>query len=157
MVGFGPLVCLLYRTSPNNLVDSMLQASVCGAVMKDLMPLLLLLAAQVCNETYGASPEVVVSGDLAAKLSCVPAHLDYMLYELLKNSMRAVIEKHRPSGQAAAQPWSINLPQIQACAAAFWIRLHAYLVSNNPVAVQGGKGRAGGAGRGVPSRPHSVW
>jgi [3-methyl-2-oxobutanoate dehydrogenase (acetyl-transferring)] kinase len=40
-------------------------------------------------EAYGIAPEVVVSGDLSARLPYLPSHLDYMLYELLKNSMRA--------------------------------------------------------------------
>ena len=32
----------------------------------------------------------------------IPVHLDYMLYELLKNSMRAVVERHR--GRPALPP-----------------------------------------------------
>ncbi|MEW5315770.1 MAG: hypothetical protein WDW38_007176 [Sanguina aurantia] len=43
---------------------------------------------QVCIETFGYCPDVVVTGDKTATLSYVPAHLDYMLYELLKNAMR---------------------------------------------------------------------
>lgn len=44
---------------------------------------------QVCMEAYGIAPEVLVAGDLSARLPYLPSHLDYMLYELLKNSMRA--------------------------------------------------------------------
>lgn len=44
---------------------------------------------QVCSETYGLAPEVVVSGDMSARLPYLTSHLDYMVYELLKNSMRA--------------------------------------------------------------------
>jgi [3-methyl-2-oxobutanoate dehydrogenase (acetyl-transferring)] kinase len=51
----------------------------------------------VCSETYGLAPEVVVSGDRFARLPYLTAHLDYMIYELLKNSMRAVVERHRKS------------------------------------------------------------
>ena len=50
---------------------------------------------QVCIESYGIAPEVVVTGDTALKVPCIPAHLDYMLYELLKNAFRAVVENHR--------------------------------------------------------------
>jgi hypothetical protein len=39
-------------------------------------------------ETYGTAPEVVVSGDPHVTIPYIPAHLDYMLYELLKNAMR---------------------------------------------------------------------
>jgi hypothetical protein len=47
---------------------------------------------QVCSETYGVCPDVVLSGDVSALLAYIPAHLDYMLYELLKNGARAVVE-----------------------------------------------------------------
>ncbi len=30
-------------------------------------------------ETYGAAPEIVLSGDTAARVPYIPAHLDYML------------------------------------------------------------------------------
>jgi len=49
---------------------------------------------QVCIETYGAAPEILISGDLHLKVPYIPAHLDYMLYELLKNASRAVVERH---------------------------------------------------------------
>jgi len=44
---------------------------------------------QVCSEAYGLAPEVVVSGDMSARLPYLTSHLDYMVYELLKNAMRA--------------------------------------------------------------------
>jgi hypothetical protein len=52
-------------------------------------PLLSPFPLQVCSEAYGLAPEVVVSGDRFARLPYLTAHLDYMIYELLKNSMRA--------------------------------------------------------------------
>ncbi len=45
---------------------------------------------QVCTETYGCAPEVRITGDTHAKMPYIPSHLDYMLYELLKNAMRWV-------------------------------------------------------------------
>nr|AAV41811.1 pyruvate dehydrogenase kinase-like protein [Chlamydomonas incerta] len=57
---------------------------------------------QVCMETYGTAPDVVVSGDPHVTIPYIPAHLDYMLYELLKNAMRAVVEQGRAQ-QAARQ------------------------------------------------------
>jgi hypothetical protein len=39
-------------------------------------------------ETYGMAPDVVVSGEPKVSIPYIPAHLDYMLYELLKNAMR---------------------------------------------------------------------
>jgi signal transduction histidine kinase len=49
---------------------------------------------QVCIETYGVAPEIIISGNVELKLPYIPAHLDYMLYELLKNASRAVVERH---------------------------------------------------------------
>ena len=52
---------------------------------------------QVCTETFGSAPEVVISGSSAqlATMPYIPTHLDYMLYELLKNAMRAVVQSHK--------------------------------------------------------------
>eukprot|EP00951_Prasinocladus_malaysianus_P007967 scaffold57375_cov31-Prasinocladus_malaysianus.AAC.1 len=44
---------------------------------------------QVCNETYGRSPDIIVSGDVRAVMPYIPMHIDYMLYELMKNSSRS--------------------------------------------------------------------
>lgn len=43
---------------------------------------------QVCRETYGVAPDVRVFGDTKLDITYIPSHLDYMLYELLKNSVR---------------------------------------------------------------------
>ncbi|EFN56714.1 hypothetical protein CHLNCDRAFT_21859, partial [Chlorella variabilis] len=49
---------------------------------------------QAFVEHYGVAPDVFVSGDTSLTIPYIPAHLDYMLYELLKNSARAVVEHH---------------------------------------------------------------
>eukprot|EP00897_Mesotaenium_endlicherianum_P004541 jgi/Mesen1/4114/ME000216S03372 len=46
----------------------------------------------VCSQTYGVVPRYVVSGDTDTSLAYIPAHIDYMLFEVLKNASRAVVE-----------------------------------------------------------------
>ena len=54
------------------------------------------MVAQICTETFGAAPDVVISssGAQTVKMPYIPTHLDYMLFELFKNAMRAVVDSH---------------------------------------------------------------
>ena len=45
---------------------------------------------QVSTETYGRAAEVEVTGDIQCIMPYIPSHLDYMLYELLKNAHRCI-------------------------------------------------------------------
>ena len=58
----------------------------------------------MCTEAYGCAPDVLFTGDVQATIPYMPAHLDYMLYELPKNAMRAVVEHHRSEGGGARAP-----------------------------------------------------
>eukprot|EP01136_Pigoraptor_vietnamica_P007438 Opistho-1_new@2664 len=49
---------------------------------------------QLCDRAYGAHPEVKIEGHIGATFSYIPSHIEYMAIEVLKNSMRAVMEKH---------------------------------------------------------------
>ena len=40
---------------------------------------------EVCRQTYAISPEIVITGDISATCCYIPAHLDYCLFEILKN------------------------------------------------------------------------
>jgi pyruvate dehydrogenase kinase 2/3/4 len=51
-------------------------------------------AAEKCERQYGCSPDVDLKGNLDLVFRYVPHHLHHMLHELLKNSMRAVVETH---------------------------------------------------------------
>ncbi len=65
---------------------------------------------QICTETFGTAPDVVISssGAQAVKMPYIPTHLDYMLFELFKNSMRAVVDssgsRHLPAIHVAICP-----------------------------------------------------
>uniref|UniRef100_A0A0D6R2I0 Protein-serine/threonine kinase n=1 Tax=Araucaria cunninghamii TaxID=56994 RepID=A0A0D6R2I0_ARACU len=54
-------------------------------------------ARSACMRTYGTSPEVHVYGDPSLSFAYVPTHLHHMVFELVKNSLRAVQERYMDS------------------------------------------------------------
>ncbi|KAF7311673.1 Protein-serine/threonine kinase [Mycena kentingensis (nom. inval.)] len=65
--------------------------------------------SELCAATLGASPAVVIDGDVDATFAYVPVHLEYIITEILKNSFRATVEHHRASGVRAVPPVRITL------------------------------------------------
>ncbi|THG99044.1 hypothetical protein EW026_g3241 [Hermanssonia centrifuga] len=55
----------------------------CGSFVSDL-----------CEATLGASPEIIIDGQVDATFAYVPVHLEYILTEILKNAFRASVERH---------------------------------------------------------------
>ena len=51
-------------------------------------------ARDLCQLCYNVAPQVKLLGETALAFTYVPSHLHHMLFELLKNSMRAVVEFH---------------------------------------------------------------
>jgi len=51
-------------------------------------------AANVCRMHYGMAPEVEIVGQTDLSFTYIPTHLHHMIFELMKNSMRAVVEVH---------------------------------------------------------------
>ncbi|KAG2393788.1 hypothetical protein C9374_003552 [Naegleria lovaniensis] len=51
-------------------------------------------ASDLCRMTYGTAPKVIIKGDTSIVFPYVPSYLYYILFELLKNSMRATVENH---------------------------------------------------------------
>lgn len=51
----------------------------------------------ICFETYTVVPHVVIENDIKTPLPYFPNILEYILRELLKNSMRALVEYHKTS------------------------------------------------------------
>lgn len=51
-------------------------------------------ARHMCLRQYGDAPEVELHGHTEFSMPFVPSHLHHMLFEVIKNSMRAVVEFH---------------------------------------------------------------
>eukprot|EP00735_Rhodelphis_limneticus_P004644 TRINITY_DN16265_c0_g1::TRINITY_DN16265_c0_g1_i1::g.3117::m.3117 TRINITY_DN16265_c0_g1::TRINITY_DN16265_c0_g1_i1::g.3117 ORF type:complete len:392 (+),score=16.05,sp/Q9SBJ1/PDK_ARATH/46.61/5e-94,BCDHK_Adom3/PF10436.4/3.5e-52,HATPase_c/PF02518.21/2e-18,HATPase_c_3/PF13589.1/0.00028 TRINITY_DN16265_c0_g1_i1:27-1178(+) len=52
-------------------------------------------ARGICLRFYGSAPEVVVLGQRDLAIPYIPSHLYHILFELIKNSLRAVVETHK--------------------------------------------------------------
>jgi len=50
--------------------------------------------SDLCEATLGASPEIIIDGDVDATFAYIPVHLEYILTEILKNAFRASVERH---------------------------------------------------------------
>lgn len=51
-------------------------------------------ARSICLREYGGSPDVSVYGDPSFTFAYVPSHLHHMVFELVKNSLRAVQDRY---------------------------------------------------------------
>lgn len=51
-------------------------------------------AAYMCRRQHGDAPEVTIHGRTDLTFPYVPSHLQYIILELLKNSMRATVDTH---------------------------------------------------------------
>ncbi|KAJ9181740.1 hypothetical protein P3X46_005802 [Hevea brasiliensis] len=58
-------------------------------------------ARAICLREYGSSPDINIYGDPNFTFPYVPAHLHHMVFELVKNSLRAVQERYMDSDKVA--------------------------------------------------------
>ena len=56
-------------------------------------------ARSVCMREYATSPEVSVYGDPELTFAYVPSHLHHMIFELVKNSLKATNDKYEDSDE----------------------------------------------------------
>jgi signal transduction histidine kinase len=63
----------------------------------------------ICEMNYGQAPQCQIDGRLDTTLAYVPVHLEYILTELLKNSMRATVEYSKKTNRRALPDLSISI------------------------------------------------
>lgn len=71
-------------------------------------------AAEVCEQSYGVSPpvEIQLPDGGVPDLVYIPSHMHHIFFEILKNAMRAVVEKEEIRvGKGAAQ--RTNMPPVR--------------------------------------------
>lgn len=66
-------------------------------------------ARSVCDRVYGDAPDAVILGDKDFVFSYVPSYLHHIAFELIKNSMRAVMETHGKGKSKSLPPVKIIL------------------------------------------------
>ena len=52
-------------------------------------------ASALCLEKYGEVPAVKIHGDASRSILCVESHIYFIALELLKNALKATVDKHR--------------------------------------------------------------
>jgi pyruvate dehydrogenase kinase 2/3/4 len=58
-------------------------------------------ARHICLREYGDAPEVMIYGEEGLKFPYIPSHLHHIMFELTKNSLRAVADRFEFSEQLA--------------------------------------------------------
>ena len=52
-------------------------------------------ATALCERHFGEAPEIILEGDIDLEFIYVRSHLHHMIFEMIKNSMRAIVESHQ--------------------------------------------------------------
>lgn len=78
-----------------------------GIVRKGMRPLSITLElagslTALTTRIYGESSEVEFRGNLDCTLDYIPRHVSYMIQEVLKNALRATVERHQASFRGSA-------------------------------------------------------
>jgi len=66
-------------------------------------------ASELCTRHYGSAPEVIIRDDQNITFKYLGGHLQHMVFELLKNSMRATCEHHPGSFDDEMPPITVVL------------------------------------------------
>lgn len=64
-------------------------------------------ASILCSQNLGIAPKIEFDGKLDLKFTYVPSHLEHMLMELVKNSLRATVEVHHLKSEKNLPPVKI--------------------------------------------------
>jgi signal transduction histidine kinase len=88
-----------------------------GVVQRDLDPLPIIkrLAYSLKDLTtsiYGRSPDIEFCGNLSCALDYIPAHVEIIIREVLKNALRATVERHVNKAKKRVVAQDASLPPV---------------------------------------------
>jgi [3-methyl-2-oxobutanoate dehydrogenase (acetyl-transferring)] kinase len=66
------------------------------------------VVSELAEANYGSAPDVIVQGPTDTRFAYIPVHLEYMLTELIKNSLRATIEHRRAQRKKKNDPLPVG-------------------------------------------------
>jgi len=64
---------------------------------------------EICEVNYGACPDVTIDGHIRTVMAYIPVHIEYMMTELLKNSMRASVEHSQKISRLHHPPIQVTI------------------------------------------------
>ncbi|CAG8493791.1 12707_t:CDS:2 [Ambispora gerdemannii] len=77
---------------------------------RDIVEKVAKMTRKLSQNKYGiVPPEVLLDGEQDTTFAYIPEHIEYILYELLKNSMCGVIEKHAPASSISRSTRTDNI------------------------------------------------
>mmetsp|Transcript_56051 Transcript_56051/g.156167 ORF Transcript_56051/g.156167 Transcript_56051/m.156167 type:complete len:390 (+) Transcript_56051:264-1433(+) len=84
-----------------------------GVVQRDLSPLNIIRdhaahLTKLVHSIYGVAPRVEFTGNLGCTVDYIPRHVTFMIQEVLKNALRATVERH----QGNSRTLSLGIPPV---------------------------------------------
>lgn len=67
------------------------------------------LAQELCELNYGSAPDIIVNGHTDTVFPYIDVHLEYMVFELLKNAFRATVDYSRKIDREKHPPIEVTI------------------------------------------------
>ncbi|KAI8869981.1 alpha-ketoacid dehydrogenase kinase [Ramicandelaber brevisporus] len=64
---------------------------------------------EVCERNYGIAPEFVLKGHVNSTFQYIPTHLNYSIFEVLKNAYRSTVENSQRLGLSSIPPVELTV------------------------------------------------
>lgn len=105
-IGIRMLIGQQLALMEGNFVPNYVGIICTNASVREIIQHAVTLAEEICEDTYGLfeGPKVIIECDPNLRFMYIPAHLSHMIFELTKNSLRAVVEKYGLDMESSKYP-----------------------------------------------------